>query len=224
MDGSTLEAIFLKLQSLQDQPVSLEGKIYTMVDLITHLPIAIQFKDNPYYSDTKSWSSLRYVVPADTLLIFDSGLYDFTEFAALVAQGGAWITRLKKASYRVKKTLTQTPHLVDQIIKLGHLRGRAKPIIVRLVEVRHGETWYCYITSVTDPKQLPPYVVAYLYSRRWQIETAFCLVKRLLGLSYLWTGSANGIKLQIWAIWLFYAVLLDVADAVADELQHFRLL
>jgi hypothetical protein len=42
---------------------------------------------------------------------------------------------------------------------------------------------------------------------------------RLLGLSYLWTGSLNGVKLQIWATWLFYPVLLDCADAVADELE-----
>jgi hypothetical protein len=42
VDGSTLEAIFRKLHSLQDQPVSLGGKIYTIVDLITHLPVAIQ--------------------------------------------------------------------------------------------------------------------------------------------------------------------------------------
>jgi hypothetical protein len=40
-----------------------------------------------------------------------------------------------------------------------------------------------------------------------------------LGLSYLWTGSVNGIKLQIWATWLFYAVLVDLGDAVADELS-----
>jgi hypothetical protein len=36
--------------------------------------------------------------------------------------------------------------------------------------------------------------------------------------SYLWTGSINGVKLQVWATWLFYAVLIDLADAVADEL------
>jgi uncharacterized membrane protein len=45
------------------------------------------------------------------------------------------------------------------------------------------------------------------------------LVKRLLGLSYLWTGSLNGIKLQIWATWLMYAVLVDLSDAVADAVQ-----
>ncbi len=51
-----------------------------------------------------------------------------------------------------------------------------------------------------------------------RIEDAFNTVKRLLGLSYLWTGSINGIKLQIWATWLFYAVLVDLGDAVADEI------
>ena len=42
-------------------------------------------------------------------------------------------------------------------------------------------------------------------------------VKRLLGLSYLWTGGANGIQLQVWATWLLYAVLVDLSDAVTEE-------
>ena len=58
-----------------------------------------------------------------------------------------------------------------------------------------------------------------MYQKRWRIEDAFNTVKRLLGLSYLWTGSINGIKLQIWATWLFYAVLVDLGDAVAEELS-----
>ena len=71
-----------------------------------------------------------------------------------------------------------------------------------------------------DPEILPPYVVIDLYQKRWRIEDAFNTVKRLLGLSYLWTGSINGIKLQIWATWLFYAVLVDLGDAVADEISR----
>lgn len=70
-----------------------------------------------------------------------------------------------------------------------------------------------------DPEVLPPYVVADLYRKRWRIEDAFNTVKRLLGLSYLWTGSMNGVQLQIWGTWLFYAVLVDLGDAVADELS-----
>ena len=37
--------------------------------------------------------------------------------------------------------------------------------------------------------------------------------------NYKWTGSLNGVKLQIWSTWLFYAVLVDLGDAVADELS-----
>ncbi len=101
--------------------------------------------------------------------------------------------------------------------KLGVKRKNAPQLQLRLVQVRFGSTWYSYLTSVLDPQQLPPFVVADLYRRRWRIEEAFCTVKRLLGLSYLWTGSLNGVKLQIWATWLFYAVLVDLGDAVADE-------
>ena len=51
------------------------------------------------------------------------------------------------------------------------------------------------------------------------IEIAFSLVKRLLGLAYLWVGSENGIQLPVRATWLLYAVLVDLADAVASALD-----
>jgi hypothetical protein len=50
-------------------------------------------------------------------------------------------------------------------------------------------------------------------------EEAFLIVKRLLNLSYLWTGSVNGVLLQVWSTWLFFAVLVDLGDAVAEELR-----
>ena len=58
-----------------------------------------------------------------------------------------------------------------------------------------------------------------LYSWRWRIEETFLLLKRLLGLSYLWTGSINGIKLQLWSNWLFYVILVDLSDGLAEYLS-----
>jgi hypothetical protein len=58
-----------------------------------------------------------------------------------------------------------------------------------LIEVRVGKVWHSYLTSVLEPEMLPPYVVIDLYQKRWRIEDAFNTVKRLLGLSYLWTGE-----------------------------------
>jgi hypothetical protein len=41
----------------------------------------------------------------------------------------------------------------------------------------------------------------------------------MIKFSYLWTGYfLNEIKLKIWVVWLFYAVLVDLGDTVADEL------
>jgi len=42
------------------------------------------------------------------------------------------------------------------------------------------------------------------------------LVKRWLGLADLWTGSLNGIRLQIWATGLIDAILVDLSNAVAE--------
>ena len=39
-----------------------------------------------------------------------------------------------------------------------------------------------------------------LYRRRWSIEDAFAITKRLLGLSYLWVGDTNGVQIQLFAL------------------------
>lgn len=125
----------------------------------------------------------------------------------MIAKEVHFITRLTKAVFKVEEVFTYQHSVRDQRIRLG-TGNKGTPILtLRLVEIRLGKTWYSYITSVLDPTVLPPYVVADLYRRRWRIEEAFNTVKRLLGLSYLWTGSINGVKLQVWATWLFYAVL-----------------
>ena len=111
----------------------------------------------------------------------------------------AFITRIKKGGYsQIKQVLTPSYDIKDRIIKIGSGMKKTPIVTVRLVEVRSGKTWHSYLTRVLSPQILPPYVVADLYRRRWRIESAFCTVKPLLNLSYLWTGSLNGVQLQIW--------------------------
>ena len=51
-DGSTLEALFRKLKSLEDVPRGqLAGKICTVIDIVTHLPVAVWFHTNPRASE-----------------------------------------------------------------------------------------------------------------------------------------------------------------------------
>ncbi len=190
-----------------------------MIDIVTRLPVEVWFHTNPRASETNFEADLLNLVTAKTLLLLDRGFYHFQFFAQLINQQVHFITRLKVgAAVKVVQVFTSQHSVRDQLIKLGTGHNGAPILTLRLVEIRFGKTWYSYITSILDPEILPPYVVADLYRRRWRIEEAFNTVKRLLGLSYLWTGSINGVKLQVWATWLFYAVLVDLGDAIADEL------
>ena len=221
IDSSTLEALFRKLGSLEDVPKGqLAGKMGTVIDLMTRLPVEIWFQENPRASDTKFEEKILKLAKAKTLLLLDRGFYHFSFWLQLIEHKVDFITRLKKgASIQVEQIFTDSYALRDRKVRLGAGTKKTPFITLRLIEVRSGKTWHSYLTSVLDPASLPPYVVADLYRRRWRIEDAFNTVKRLLGLSYLWTGSLNGIQLQIWGTWLFYAVLVDLGDAVAEELS-----
>ena len=187
---------------------------------MTRLPVEIWFKENPKTNDTKFEEDLLAIVRASTLLLLDRGFYHFKFWQRLIDREIHFISRVKKgAAIKVLEVFTEAHSLRDSKIRLGSGTKTTPYITLRLIEVKSGKVWHSYLTSVLEPELLPPYVVADLYRKRWRIEEAFNIVKRLLGLSYLWVGSINGVKLQIWGTWLFYAILIDLGDAVADELS-----
>ena len=220
-DGSTLEALFRKLKSLEPAKTGqLGGKMMVVMDLVTRLPVRLWLETNPYAHDTTFGDRLKSQVHARTLMILDRGFWDFHLFDDLMRQSAAFITRVKaKAALDVLQPLSNSPWHRDSVVRLGTGYQGNPVLTLRLIEVRAGRQWHTYLTSVLDPDVLPPGVVADLYQRRWRIEDSFNLVKRLLGLRYLWTGSANGIRLQVWATWIIYVVLVDLADDVADTLR-----
>jgi hypothetical protein len=221
VDGSTLEALFRKLDSLKDIPTGkLAGKMAVVIDLVTRLPVEIWTEENPNTADVLFEKNILDVVKNKTLLLLDRGFYHFQFWQELINQNIDFISRIKKgASIAIKKRFTHSHELRDSLITIGCGKNNSPILTLRLIEIRSKNKWHSYLTSVIDPHILPPHVVANLYRKRWRIEEAFLVVKRLLDLSYLWTGSLNGIKLQIWGTWLFYSVLVDLGDAVAEELS-----
>lgn len=221
LDGTTLEALFRKLQALQEvAEAPLAGHLAVLVDLVTHLPAKIWFAENPATNDKAFWPQILAWLPKNSLLVFDLGYFAFTWFDAVCEADSWFVTRLRaKTSFTVQQVLLERPQARDQTVKLGQYRSNPSTHLVRLIEVYVDGAWRQYVTNVLDPQQLSVLEVVALYDRRWHIETAFALVKRLLSLSYLWVGSLNGVQLQVWATWLYYAILIDLADDVAEVLQ-----
>lgn len=218
-DGSTLEALRKRVEQLKGPGRVLGGKMLLLVEAFTHRPIAAWYTTDAQANE-KTWAdALLARLPVGGLLIFDLGFFSFLWFDAFTDAQKAFVTRLRqKTAYRVRRMLSQGPRYCDALIALGQYRSNPCQHPVRLVSVLWRGTWYHYLTNVLDPQVLTPQQVCELYRRRWRIEDAFLLTKRLLGLSYLWGTSPNGVEIQLYATWIFYAVLTDLCHEVAQAL------
>ena len=219
-DGSTLEALKKKLDELKDKSLRLGGKIMMVVDAWTRQPIKTFYTADAQANDKTFGDSLIQWLPVEGLLIFDLGFFSFPFFDAF-QPGKYFLTRLReKTAFRVVSQLSQGPRYRDEIIGLGLHWGYPCTHPLRLVSILWNQSWYQYLTNVLDPQKLSARQVGELYRRRWRIEEAFLLTKRLLGLAYLWVGGRNGVQIQIYATWIFYAVLVDVCHQVAVALAQ----
>lgn len=147
-------------------------------------------------------------------------------FDRLTHRGVWFISRAPRTmSYEVVQVVQDMPHLRDQVIwlKLGE-RACTQP--VRMVEVMRQGGWCRYLTNMSDPLRLPADYVTGLYDQYQGIEHVFRMVHELLVETHgpysmdLWKISPAGIQVQVWSIWVLYAMLIDITDAVAEQLQQ----
>jgi hypothetical protein len=217
-DGSTLDALLRKVGLLRDAEMNpLAGRMTALLDLCSRLPRHIWYEEDAQAHDQRFWPRILEVLKAGSLLLFDLGYTNFSVYAQLTTASITFITRAKSnLAYEVERHLRRTAQVHESLVWIGKRDDRQ---LVRLIQVLYKGKWYRYLTNELDTERLPaPYVVA-LYWQRWRIEDAYNVVKRLLGLAYFWVGSQNGVELQLWATWLLYAVLVDLTDAVAEQLN-----
>ena len=208
-----------KVGLLRDQATApLAGRMTSLLDLGSRLPRAVWYEPDAQAHDQRFWSRILGALTAGTLLIFDLGYTNFAVFAPLTQAHVTFVTRAKSnLAYQVVRVLQHTGTVRDMVVWIGSGADRQQ---LRLIEVFYRNTWCRYRTNELAPQTLPVLYAVALYWQRWRIEDAFNAVKRLLGLAYFWTGSENGVAVQLWATWLLYAVLLDLTDAVAARLNQ----
>ena len=216
-DGSTLDVLLRQIGLLREAAVApLAGRMMALLDLTTRLPRRVWYDADPAGHDARFWSRLHTAIPAGALLIIDRGFTDFVQWAALSARDVTWLTRAKSnLKYEVAQVLVHTSSVQDRVVWVGQGATRQR---VRLIEIQGHGTVYRYLTNALDPADLPTAHAAALYAQRWRVEDAFAIAKRLLGLAYFYGGAQNAVKMQVWATWILYAVLVDLTDAVAEAL------
>jgi IS4 transposase len=220
VDGSTLEALRKKTQVLREHAgLVLGGKMMVMVEAFSHRPLWQLYTDDAAANDKRFVAEILAALPVGGLLVFDLGFFSFLWFDDFTASDRFFVTRMReKTAYRTVQELSSSPHYRDELIQVGQYRSNPCTYPLRMVAVWWQGTWYRYLTNVLEPHVLSARQVCELYRRRWRIEDAFALTKRLLDLAYLWTGSTNAVQLQLYATLLFYAVLVTLCQQVAQAL------
>jgi hypothetical protein len=220
VDGSTLEALRKKTQLLrQREGLVLAGKMMVRVEAFSHRPLWQLYTEDALANDKRFTAELLAALPVGGLLVFDLGFFSFLWFDDFTDQQKCFVTRMReKTASRTVQVLSQGPSYRDEIIQMGQYRSNPCQHPLRMVSVLWQGAWYRYLTNVLEPRVLVARQVCELYRRRWRIEDAFALTKRLLDLAYVWTGSPNAVQLQISATLIFYAVLVTICQQVAQAL------
>jgi len=217
-DGSTLDALLRKVGLLQEAATNpLAGRMCALLDLVTHLPLQVWYEENEQAHDQSFLPKVQASVAKGSLLLFDLGFTNFTFFRQLSEQGVFWITRAKSnLAFQVEQVLLKTAVVHDQLVWIGQGEDRQ---LVRLIAFLYQGKWYRYLTNDCDPAHLPVEYAVALYWQRWRIEDGYAIVKRLLGLAFFHCGAQNAVQMQLWATWILYAVLVDLTDEVAHQLN-----
>jgi len=225
LDESTLDAVARTLPTLRDVPVGddrlLPGKLCTAFDLRRQQFATVLTTDTPRQNERVAARDLLATLPIGSLIVADLGYFGFRWFDDLTDGGYHFVSKLRqKTSVEVVHGLAQgsTPHgpVRDELVWLGTYRADRAKHLVRRVTVPVGRTTHVYLTNVLDPAVLPITELVRLYARRWDIEQAFKLVKRDLGLHLLWSAKWELVLTQVWGVLL----LAQIASALRAEVAR----
>jgi hypothetical protein len=226
-DDSTLDQVARTLPALRGVPPGddrlLPGKLSCAFDLRRQQFRRVLHRDDPHRNEKRGARDLLPGLAKGTLLLADLGFFGFKWFDDLTDLGHWWVSRLRAGtSYVVIHTLYRDARTFDGLVWLGKHRADRAAHAVRLVRFTVGGTTFSYITNVLDPWVLPIREVARLYARRWDIELAFKLVKRELGLYLLWSAKDAVILQQVWAVLtiaqILQALRLEIAGRAGADL------
>ena len=218
-DETTLDPVARTLPALRGLPATdtqrLPGKLAAIFDLRCQQWVHVEHRAYVHENDKVAARGLLAHLQTGALILADLGYFGFAWFDELTEAGFRWISRLRaKTTYTIVHTFYDDGTTFDGLVFLGAYRADRAKHAVRLVCFQVGATTHQYLTNVTDPAVLSLHEIARLYARRWDIELAFKLVKRELGLHLLWSAKTTIVLQQVWAV----LIIAQIVQALRLEI------
>lgn len=184
-------------------------KVHAIIDALADVPTLIKFSsaathDHTFLKDLK--------LEQGSIVVFDKGYNDYTQYAQWNNEGVSYITRQKRnAKYISLEEFDLSEDAPDEILK------------DELIEVDKGDdkVWIRRIAYWDEQKEkvyefitnniyLEPDKIADIYKNRWQIELLFKRLKQNFPLKYFLGDSQNAIEIQIWVSLIIQLIMLVI--------------
>lgn len=199
-------------------------KVHTLIQSDEDVPCLLRFTsaaahDSPFLSQIK--------LPEGSILVFDKGYNDYTQFQRFSDEKVTWVTRKRKgAVYRIteQRYISDAQRnqgiRKDRMIVLGHRHHHNHPFVkARLIDFTDIESGKKF-QFITNNTKLAASTIASIYKKRWQIEILFKRFKQNYPLKYFLGDSENAIKIQIWCA-LIADLLIKIVRSIAQKKWSF---
>jgi hypothetical protein len=199
-------------------------KVHTLIQSDEDVPCLIRFTSAAAH-DTPFLNQLN--LPEGSILVFDKGYNDYSQFQRFSDEKVTWITRKRKGTvYKiVEHRVVSQGQLVrgvrkDRLVVLGHHyhsnHAFVKARIIDFVDPESGKKFQ----FLTNNTRLGAATIAALYKKRWQIEILFKRFKQNYPLKYFLGDTENAIKIQIWCA-LICDLLIKIIKSLAGRKWSF---
>lgn len=181
-------------------------KLHTAVNAFEDVPNLVKITDATK-NDKEVYKHLDSLKKG-SIITFDRGYTNYTEYQKLSDKGIYFVTRQKKnakyESIKENDLLSDTPNsiLIDEEIIVGK----------KELKLRKIAYWYedrLLLEFITNNFELKAAEVCEIYKRRWQIELLFKRLKQNYPLKYFLGDNRNAIEIQIW-VTLIVDLILQV--------------
>jgi DDE family transposase len=216
VDGSRLDAVAKRLKLLWDVRAQvLPGCLTAFYDLYRGLVRHLAFNADAAAGELPRAIAALAHIPKGTLLVGDR-LYGVGAFFAALRERGLFglCRRNGRQSWRwlceLSKTYIAGGTAWDTLIEVKGNKDIPTQTL-RWLRWRKGRERWEMLTNVVEPQRLSIRDALSLYPWRWKVERLFFDLKEVLNLHRFYTGSPNGVAMQVYA-----AALVHTAFRIAQ--------
>lgn len=237
-DGTviTLSPVLKKMfPSTRTNSVDAAGKLHVTAEVARRQIVCVKFTGE---RDSELKVVREQGIISGVLYLGDLGYYCYDYFGEIIAgnadltfrmkeNANPTITKIRRGIRRPKFVVQgglkfQDPQVqytqCDSVFDLdAEFPTKSGPITLRVVGCYNREAgkYHCYLTTLR-PEDFTPEEIATIYSRRWELELIFKLLKSACHLDHVDTSDPEALRTHIYASLLGAVILTALCKAASD--------